>query len=183
MVQVQRQLFNVDEYYKMAESGILQPSDRVELIKGEIIRMSPIKSQHSSMVDNLFEKLVLDLHGKYILKSQNPIRLDDFSEPEPDIVVAHFRKDRYRHRHPRPADIYLLIEVADTSLDYDREIKAPLYAEAGIPEYWIVNIADEQIEIFRHLESGEFQEKTTAKAGETATCEAIGFSVKVDDVF
>ena len=167
----------------MAESGILQPSDRVELIRGEIIKMSPIRSLHSGIVNFLVEKLILELNEKATITSQNPIRLDNHTEPEPDIVVAAFRKDKYRSRHPRPADIHLLIEVADSSLDYDREIKGVLYAEAGIPEYWIVNIPQRQIEIFSNPVSSAYLDQTIARPGQRASSENIGFSLAVSEVF
>jgi len=183
MVQVQRQLFTVDEYYKMAETGVLKPSDRVELIRGEIFKMSPIRSPHSGMVNFLVEKLILELHEKATIASQNPIRLDNYSEPEPDIVVAHYRKDRYRRRHPLPHEIFLLIEVADSTLAYDREIKAPLYAGSGIHEYWILNIPEQQIEIFKEPVSGVYLQKEIIRHGQTAFCERIGFSLSVEQIF
>ena len=183
MVQVERQLFTVDEYYKMADAGILQTSDHVELIRGEIIKMSPIRSPHAGIINYLVEKLITELNRKATVASQNPIRLDNHSEPESDLVVAHYRKDRYRSRHPRPADVYLVIEVADSSLEYDRQVKAPLYAKAGIVEYWIVNIPEQKIEIYRQLLNGKYTQRVTVSPGEVATCEAIEFSLEVGEIF
>ncbi|HFA51348.1 MAG TPA: Uma2 family endonuclease [Bacteroidetes bacterium] len=183
MVQVARQLFTVDEYYKMADVGIIKPTDRVELIKGEIIKMSPIRSLHSSVVDDLHGIFVSALKREFITKSQNPIHINRFSEPEPDVFVVKYRKDKSRRRHPRPDEVLLLIEVADTSLRYDREIKKPLYAEAYIQEYWIVNLIDQQIEIFRNPQDGEYQEKYIILLGEIAGCDSIGFALDTSEIF
>ena len=183
MVQVARQLFTVDEYYKMADVGIIKPTDRVELIKGEIIKMSPIKSPHSGMVNLLMEKLMGNKHGDYIVAVQNPVRISDHSEPEPDLAVLKYRKDRYSKRHPRPAEVFLVIEVAGSSLAKDREIKKPLYAEAYIQEYWIVNLNDRQIEIFKNPFDGEYQEKHIILTGETASCNSIGFALDTSEIF
>ncbi len=180
---VERQLFSVAEYYKMAEVGILKPSDRVELIKGEIIKMSPIKSFHAGVINFLVEQLNFKLFGKVVVAGQNPIRIGPHSEPEPDVVVAKFRKDRYQNRHPRPADIYLLIEVADSSLHFDRQIKLPLYAEAGIPEYWIVNLPERQIEVFHQPEGTKYLVQEIVRRGETITCSTIAFGLQVEDIF
>jgi len=105
-VQTQKKLFTVDDYYKMAEVGILEPSDRVELIYGEILKMSPIKSFHASVVDNLHDLLLLLLREKAIIRSQNPIHIDNYSEPEPDLAIAHYYNHKYRHQHPRPEDVH-----------------------------------------------------------------------------
>ena len=114
-VDLKRQLFTVAEYYKMAEVGIIKSTDRVELINGDIIPMSPIKSTHAGIVDFLVEMLIISLHGKYVIKGQNPLHLSNNSEPEPDIVVAKFRKDRYSSKHPIPKDVFIVIEVSDTT--------------------------------------------------------------------
>ena len=131
-LQIQRKLFTVEEYHKLADVGVLKPTDRVQLINGEIITMSPTKSLHSSLVDDIHEFILVALLEKVIVKSQNPIYLNNHSEPEPDIIIAQLQNHRYRHRHPRPTDIYWLIEVSDSTLQYDRTIKKTLYAKAGI---------------------------------------------------
>ncbi|WP_353482668.1 Uma2 family endonuclease [Haliscomenobacter sp.] len=182
-VQAQRKLFTVDDYYKMAEVGILAPEDRVELIHGEIIKMSPIKSFHSSMVDHLHEMLLLLLHGKAIIKGQNPIRIDDYSEPEPDLTIAKFQAHKYRHQHPRPEDVHFLIEVADTTLQKDRKIKLPLYAEAGIPEVWIVNLKNNSVEVYTNPLDGAYQELNTLKVGEVLHFESLGLELELERVF
>lgn len=182
-IAAQRRLFTVSDYYKMAEVGILSPDDRVELIRGEILKMSPIKSPHAGIVNELSELLILALSGRATVTVQNPLRINKNSEPEPDIVVAKYRKDKYRAAHPRPEDVFLLIEVADSSLSFDRNVKTPLYAQAGIPEYWIVNLNDRQIEVFRSPAEGEYQEKQIVKHTETAVCSTIEFTVPADRLF
>jgi|APTNR8051073442_1049403.scaffolds.fasta_scaffold01067_13 Uma2 family endonuclease len=158
-VQVERRRFTVQDYYKMAEAGILKPEDRVELINGEIIKMSPIKSQHAGHVTRL-NTLLSKLIGDYAIVSiQNPVRIDNFSEPEPDIAllkpVSHF----YIESHPGPKDVFLLIEVADSTLRYDQKVKLKLYAQAGIPEVWIVNLQARCVEVYRQPESGSYLER------------------------
>lgn len=179
----QRRLFTVSDYYKMAEAGILSPEDRVELIRGEILKMSPIKSPHAGIINKLVKMLFRQLDDRATIASQNPLHINKFSEPEPDIIVARFRDDEYIERHPRPEDVLLLIEVADSSLAFDRKVKTPLYAQAGIPEYWIVNLNDRQIEIFRQPSAGDYSEKLIVKNTETAVCSTIEFSVAADRMF
>ena len=179
---IRKRLFTVEEYYKMAEAGILQDDERVELLNGEIITMSPINSPHASVVDDLTEMLFMQLLGKVIIKIQNPIRLEDKTEPEPDITLAHLKKDKYRNHHPIPAEVYFVIEVADSSLEKDREFKRLIYAEAGIPEYWIVNIPDRQIEVFGQPKDGDYQEQMIAKIGERVASSTTEFVLDVEDL-
>jgi Uma2 family endonuclease len=135
-----KKLFTVDDYYRMAEAGILKSTDRVELIRGEIIEMSPIGRRHAASVDRATELFVTRLHGRAIVRVQNPNRLDQYSEPQPDISLLKPRTDYYESGHPEPADIYLVIEVSDTPLAFDRDVKLPMYAIAGIREVWIVDL-------------------------------------------
>lgn len=179
----QRRLFTVSDYYKMAEVGILSPDDRIELIGGEILKKWRKSSYHAGTVNNLAKLTILALCEKAVVSAQNPISINDYSEPEPDIIVARFREDEYIERHPRPEDVFLLIEVADSSLSFDRKVKTPLYAQAGIPEYWIVNLNDRQIEIFRQPSEGGYQEKQIVKHTETAVCSTIKFAVAADKLF
>ena len=125
--------FTVDDYYRMGEVGILPPDVRVELVDGEIKQMPPIHPPHASIVHRLNAVLARKLHGKVVVGIQSPIRLDDFNEPQPDVTVLRFQDDYYGSHHPTPADVMLAIEVADTSLRYDRDEKMPRYGAAGIP--------------------------------------------------
>lgn len=142
-----RRLLTTDEYHQMAEVGILTQEDKVELIEGQLVEMSPIGSQHAAYVNKLNAILVRLLPEKYIISVQNPIVVNTHSEPEPDIAVLKPDDNLYEHQLPGAKDVLLVIEIADTSLDYDREIKLPLYASTGIPEYWIVDLQHRQIEV------------------------------------
>ena len=133
-----RRRFTVDEYYAMAEAGILTEKDRVELLDGEVIAMPPIGDWHAGHVDQLNELLMPPMLGRANVRIQGPLRLSDVSEPEPDVMLLKRRDDFYKGRLPRPEDVLLLIEVADTSVEYDRGAKLSAYARAGIQEVWIV---------------------------------------------
>ena len=131
----------------MGDAGILKPTERVELIRGEIIEMSPIGSRHVAFVNNLTQLLVTRLAGRAIVSVQNPVALDDDTEPEPDLaILRHRRTVPYKESEPATEDVLLLIEVGDTSLTYDRRTKRYLYAEAGIPEYWVVDAESHLVE-------------------------------------
>ncbi len=148
-VQILRKKFTVGQYHQMIESGILTDRDRVELLKGEIIEMSPVGRRHAACVDRLTELLILRLASKAIVRTQNPIRLSNDSEPQPDIAVLRRRDDFYATGHPQPGDIFLVIEVADTTIEFDREIKVPTYAQENIPAVWLVDLNAEAVEVFQ----------------------------------
>ncbi len=141
--------FTVDEYYRMAEAGILVRGQRVELIEGEIVDMAPIGNRHAACVDRLAHDLILGLRDRAIVRVQGPLRLHEYSEPEPDLTVLRARADFYASRHPGPDDTLLVIEVADTSERYDRLVKVPLYARAGIPEVWLVDLPAGSVTVYR----------------------------------
>jgi Uma2 family endonuclease len=155
-----RRLFTREEYRQMAEAGILKPTERVELIRGEIIQMSPPGRRHVAFVDNLTQLLILKLQGRAIVSVQNPVVLDESSEPQPDLAMLQRRSIPYKEVEASAADVLLLIEVADTSLRYDRRTKLRLYAEAGVPEYWIVDCAAEAVDVFRAPEADAYGEET-----------------------
>jgi Uma2 family endonuclease len=165
-VNLAKHYFTVSEYDRMGETGVFAPGARLELIEGEIIEMSPIGSHHAACV----ELITLHLHkiaqGKFLVRSQNPIVLDDFSEPEPDVCVVRFREDHYRHAHPRPHDVFLVIEVADTTFPFDRHVKLPLYARAEIPEFLLFNLPEEEVEWFSQPELGAYQNHQVLKRGD-----------------
>ncbi len=146
---LQRHQITVDQYYQMAQVGLLSPEDRVELIEGEIIDMAPIGSEHSGTVNHLSALLSEATRKRAILSVQNPVRLSDRSEPEPDIALLRPRKDFYSKAHPAASDVLLLVEVAQSSVRYDREIKLPLYARHAIPEVWIVDVEAKQLWVYR----------------------------------
>ncbi|MEM6320569.1 MAG: Uma2 family endonuclease [Bacteroidota bacterium] len=183
MVQVQRQLFTVADYHKMGEVGILSPDDRVELINGEIIRMSPVRSPHANCVSVLEELLFEQLIGKVTIRTQNPIAISDSSEPEPDVAVVKYGRRRYSKKYPTSQDVLLIVEVSDSTLKYDRTTKLELYASVGIPEYWIMNIPDGQIEVFRKPGNGDYSEKLVFKNDEDVRALSINFKINVEDIF
>lgn len=149
MAQLLKGRFTVADYHRMVECGILSEDDRVELLAGQVIPMSPIGSPHAACVNRLTRMLILALGERATIAVQNPAVLDDWSEPQPDVTVLKPRTDGYAAAHPRPADVLLLIEVADSSLARDREVKIPLYAAAGVPEVWLVNLPVDHIHIYR----------------------------------
>lgn len=158
--------FTVSEYERMGQTGVLPPNARVELIEGEIIEMSPIGSRHAACVKLLTRTVNLQIGENGIVSTQDPIRLSDFSEPQPDVAVLRFRPDFYREAHPRPEDVLLIIEVADTTVEYDRNVKMPLYARAGIPEALLFNLPDDQLEYYSHPEAGAYQRRRVLNRGE-----------------
>jgi Uma2 family endonuclease len=145
--------FNVEEYHRMAEAGVLHPAERVELIEGEIVQMASIGSRHADCVDRLNRLLVRGIEDQATVRVQNPVQLSDHSEPEPDIALVRRRPEGYADRHPGPGDALLVIEVADTTLALDREVKIPLYARAGVTECWIVDL-DADIVIVHRIPQG-----------------------------
>jgi len=146
---VKRRPFTAEEYHRLLEAGILREDDRVELIEGEILEMSPIGSRHAAAVkrlNHLFHELLGD---RCLLGVQDPIRLGPYSEPQPDLTLLRPRPDFYAEAHPGPGDVLLLVEVMDTSQAYDREVKLPLYARAGIPEVWLLDLEALRLEVHR----------------------------------
>lgn len=170
---VARRRFTTAEYHAMAEAGVLAEDERVELIAGEIVRLTPIGSQHAGCVRGLNRLLSRGLGDRALIAVQDPIVLDDASEPEPDIAVLRFREDNYRSLHPKPADVLLIIEVADTSADYDRNVKLPLYAQAGIPEVWLVHLREACIEIHCNPTATGYDEMRTLHTGDRVSPFAV----------
>lgn len=158
--------FTVEEYRRMGEAGVFSPDARVELIEGEVVKMSPIGKRHAAAVDVAGELSKEQLGRNVIVRVQNPVQLDDYSEPQPDISTLKRRDDFYRHGHPRPEDILLIIEVSDSTLEYDRRVKVPLYARAGIPEVWIFNLIDECVELFADPSGGAYGTAAVYSRGE-----------------
>ena len=176
--------FTVAEYHRMAEVGILGEDSRVELIRGQIVDKAPIGAPHHGMVNRLTRLLPGVLAGRGILSVQNPVRLDDGSEPEPDVAVLRPRADDYATATAGPPDILLLIEVADTSLDDDRAIKLPLYAENGIAECWIVNLVDRVVEVYRQPGNGSYADIRRIGQGQVLDVALLaGVALPVGELF
>jgi Uma2 family endonuclease len=167
----------------MAEAGILAEDERVELIAGEIVWMAPISSRHAGCVRGLNRRLTLGLGECALTSIQNPIAIGDDSEPQPDVAVLHPRDDDYRRSHPRPSDVYLLIEVADSSLPYDRDVKLPLYAQAGISEMWLVCLEERRIEVYRGPAADGFRDVLILHSGDRLAPLAFpDFELTVDSI-
>jgi Uma2 family endonuclease len=155
--QVLRKLFTVEQYHRMHEVGVLTDTDRVELIRGEIIQMSPIGTKHAACVMRLIDLFSQALGQRVLTNVQNPLKLANDSEPQPDVCLLKRKDDYYASAHPTPADVYLVIEVADTTIDFDRTSKMPLYAESGIIELWLVNLNDQCIEVYREPQADRYE--------------------------
>ena len=169
MAQLLKGRFTVADYHRLVECGILSEDDRVELLVGQVIPMSPIGSPHAACVNRLNRMLIRALGDRATIAVQNPIVLDDWSEPQPDVTALKPRTDGYAAAHPRPADVLLLLEVADSSLVRDQEVKLPLYAAAGVPEVWLVNLPADQIQIHRAPATAAYGFIAIARRGETVT--------------
>ena len=172
-LQIARHFFTVAEFERMGEAGIFAEEARLELIEGEIVEMSPIGSRHAACVKFLSRFLNATVRDTALVSIQDPIQLDDYSEPQPDVALLRLREDFYRHAHPKPTDVLLIIEVADTTVDYDRLVKVPLYAKAGIREVWVINLPAEQIEIYAEPAGGKYQIIKQIKRGEEAQSHSI----------
>ena len=168
LVQAQHR-FSVADYHRMAETGVLKPDSRVELLDGKIIDMSPIGPFHGGLVNRLSRLFHKRSAGRWLVSTQNPLHLDQHSEPQPDLMLLKPASDDYTSRHPLPEDVFLLIEVADTTLDSDREQKLPLYGRAGISEVWIVNLVAKNIEVYREPHFSGYASRRVLHPGETAS--------------
>ena len=167
----------------MGRADIFGNEARLELLEGEIYEMSPIGSPHAACVkffNMLFNRL---FNGKLLVGVQDPIRLNDFSEPQPDITLLSWRDDFYKSLHPTPADVLLVIEVADSTVETDRSYKIPLYAQAGIAEAWLVNLPAEQVELYASPANDAYQITQTFKRGDVAQSHTIkDLAINVSDI-
>lgn len=176
--------FSVDEYYRMYERGLISTPDfeKSEIIDGELIRKMSIGDRHAAVVNRLNRALILNVADDVLVSVQNPLRLDDFNEPEPDFVLA----DRTKYdgsRHPRPAETLIVIEVCDSSLRSDRNDKLPLYAEAGISEVWLVNLPSNIVEVHVEPEAGFYPNTKVFHSGETVVSTVLPhLTLSVDDI-
>ncbi len=176
-VQVAKRLITVDEYYRMAKAGILTENDRVELINGEIIQMAPIGSKHAAAV-NRFSNLLKELLARKVIVSvQNPIKINELNEPEPDITILRNRDDFYEDDHPTADDVLIVIEISDTTIAYDREIKLPVYAKAGIPEFWLVNLHRQELEVHNSPSLDVYKKREIIKHGDKVKLPDLGIEI------
>ncbi len=175
--------FTVEEFHRMVEAGILREDDRVELLDGEIVEMPPIGGPHSSTVDRLNRLLILALRDlPAVVRVQNPVRLPGETELYPDFAVVPPRNDYYRDTLPTSAEVQLVIEVADSSLSYDRNTKATLYARAGIAEFWLVDVSTKSVEVYCKPGSRGYSDLSYRRLGESISPVAFpSVEVSIDD--
>jgi Uma2 family endonuclease len=178
----QRYRFTVDQYHQMAEAGIFDPDCRVELVDGEIFKMTPIDPWHSGVVNFLTHHFVTVLAGRAVVHVQNPTELDPRSEPQPDVMLLEPRADFYRSGHPRPEQTLLLVEVSNTSLSHDRRRKLPIYARTGVLEVWIVNRRADAIEVFREPSKQGYRDHRTLRRERLAPAAFPDFHLSVDQI-
>ncbi|MEP7336442.1 MAG: Uma2 family endonuclease [Acidobacteriota bacterium] len=180
---VTRRRFSVAEYHQMIASAILTKEDRVELLNGEIVEMSPISPNHAAAVKRVSKLLYRRVADEVTISVQDPIQLDDFSEPQPDIALVKSRDDFYKRAHPKPADILLLIEVAESSALRDRVVKTPAYANASIPELWIVDLQQDLIERYSDPLNGAYQLIQKVLRGDTLSPRLLpSLVIRVEDL-
>ena len=180
--QPRRLRFTVDEYYKMIELGMLKDYEKAEIIEGELIQKMPIGDRHASAVNMLNRFFSRNVSDEILVSIQNPIRLSDYNEPEPDLVLADLTKFDGK-RHPRPAEVLLVVEVSDSTVKYDRSTKLSLYAEAEIPEVWIVNLQNNIVELHQKPSDGIYQLTKIFKRGESVESEMLpDLKLEVDHI-
>ena len=181
-VQVPTRRFTVEEYQRMAEAGILGEDDRVELLDGRIVEMMPIGERHAACVRRLNNLLAERARGRAIVDVQDPVYLDRWSLPQPDVTLLRPRADFYTN-HPRPEDLLLVVEVADTSLRYDRDEKLPRYAASGIIEAWLVDLEGERIEVHREPgPKGYARVRTVKRGGKVEVAGIPGVMLASDEI-
>jgi Uma2 family endonuclease len=182
-IEVARKRFTVEEYYRMADTGILAPSDRVELIEGEIVEMSPIGDRHLNAVNRATMIFARGVGDKAVVSIQNPAHMDRHNEPQPDVVLIRPREGFYGKGTPDPEDVLLLIEVSDSTLRFDLKVKLPVYARTGIREVWIVDLKNDAILIHREPTDDSYNSVETKRRGETISPQAFPeFLINVDDL-
>lgn len=166
---IERRLLTVEEYYRLAETGILSPDDRVELLDGEVVRMSPMKSRHAGGINRVHRWFSQRIARRAIVSVQTPVRLSPHSEPEPDVALLRLRPDLYATAHPEPADVLLLVEIAETSLTLDLGLKARLYAQSGIVELWVIDLVGDVVWVHREPGPDGYKQVVAFRRGVAVT--------------
>jgi Uma2 family endonuclease len=169
----QKHFTDLAEWHRMGEAGIFPPESRMELINGEILHMAPIGFNHAGHTRRLNALFSLMLTDQAIVSIQSPIQLGDLSEPEPDFALLRPEPSFYSTRHPKADDVLLLIEVSDSTLHFDRTQKLRLYATYHIPEYWIINLIDDSLEVYRHPQDGDYLDKAVLSKSDSLTLQAL----------
>ncbi len=166
LAEVTKRLFTVDEFYRMADAGIFAEGDRVELIEGEIIQMSPIGHRHMVCVNRANDLFVSALKGKALISIQNPLRLNEYNEPQPDLVAFKWRADYYASKPYTLDDALFVVEISDTTLRYDTRVKLPIYAAAGVQEVWIENLKENLLLVCRYPISKVYKTQLSLRQGD-----------------
>lgn len=180
---VRKHLTDINEWQRLGEANIFPPGSRLELIEGEILEMAPIGCNHSGHIIRLNHFFSALVFGKAVLSVQNPLQLGDLSEPEPDFMLLKPNDDFYSSRHPTADDVLLLIEVADSSLCFDQNQKLRLYARYNVPEYWLMNLNDNCIEVYCQPHGDCYGEKTTLRVGDSVTLSQLEqISISIADI-
>lgn len=179
---LRRHRLTVEDYYKMAEAGIFKEKDRVELIEGEIIDMVPIGSNHAYTINKILNHfLIKQISSDILVRIQDPLRLDQYNEPEPDLALV--ANKNYSDHHPGPTETLLVMEVADSSLNYDLEIKIPLYARHNIPEAWVLDLIDKKVHVFENLNNGTYQNHKEASSGKLTPVQMKSFVLDLEELW
>ena len=165
--EISKRLFTVHDYHRMVDAGILREDDRVELIRGEVITMSPIGPRHNAAILRATQALSRIVGDRALVGVQGSVRLDEYDEPQPDLYLLRPKEDFYASGHAGPADLFLIVEVADSSLEYDQTVKLQLYAETGVPEYWISNVRDDLLIAYSDLQKNIYRTIREFHRGET----------------
>jgi Uma2 family endonuclease len=174
-----RHRIDVDAFHRMIETGILAADARVELIQGEMLDMAPIGNKHVAIVNRLTQHMVQACVGRAIVAIQQSLQLDRHSEPQPDVAVLKARADFYENKHASAADVFLLVEVSDSSLRYDREIKIPLYAQFGVPEVWLIDVQARRLTCLREPAQGRYTSSVVMNSGSVQIAGLPGICVDV----
>lgn len=183
-IEPQTHLWSIADYHQMIEAGILDEDDHVELLEGKIVCMSPQRPFHAASVQRSSNHLYEMLRGKAYIRIQLPVILGDDSEPEPDVAVVRFDQSEYSFRHPEAADIYLLIEVADSTIAKDRKQKARIYAKNRVLEYWILDVQRRQVYVFRQPEDGNYREQLVLSSSDSIAMQSFpDVAIALDAMF
>lgn len=169
----QRRLLTIDEYELLGSAGVLKPDERTELIEGSIIRVAPMSSIHASLITRIYYVLHQALQGAWQITSRTPLHLGQFNEPEPDFSILSPRDDWYESRLPEASDVALLIEISDTTIKFDRQVKLPMYARHGVPEVWVIDVAARRVEVYRNPEVAGYTFSQTHDASSVLTIERV----------
>jgi Uma2 family endonuclease len=178
-----RRRLTVDDYHRMGDAGIFHEDDRVELVDGELFQMASIGSPHASLVIRLESRFGALTDGRYLVSTQNPLQIPPFSEPQPDIVLLRPRADAYYGALPQPSDVLLVIEVADTSLEWDRDVKIPMYGRHGVAESWLVDLQHRTVTVCRDPSPEGYRSTMEISEGALSPSALPDIAVALDDLF